>query len=177
MRRLVLFRHAKAVAADYDAGDHQRPLSSRGAQDAPRMGRYLADERIRPDLALVSDAQRTRDTFKLAASAFPEPIPVQLDARIYDESESWTELLQLVRGACDTVETLMVVGHNPSIGELASHLSGAGDRRVRADIRSKFPTSGVAVVEFDIDRWSDVRAHGGRLDRFVTPGLLGGIDD
>ena len=70
MRRLVLFRHAKAVPGDaHVGGDHKRPLSTRGTQDAPRMGRYLADERIQPDLALVSDAQRTQDTFTLAASA------------------------------------------------------------------------------------------------------------
>ena len=85
--------------------------------------------------------------------------------------------MQLVLGAGDAVNTLMVVGHNPSIGDLASQLSGSGDRRARADLRSKFPTSGIAILEFDVARWADVRGYGGHLDRFVTPAQLGGIDD
>lgn len=175
MRRLVIFRHSKAREADsWDEGDLARPLSTRGTQDAPLMGRYLADARIVPDLALVSDSKRTRDTFTLAADALGKPVPLKLEAGIYEESESWGELLRLVRGTDDGVETLMVVGHNPSIGDLAAQLSGYGDRHARASIRSKFPTSAIAIVEFDVSHWSDIRQQGGRLTRYVTPATLAG---
>lgn len=178
MRRLVIFRHSKARAADnWDDADHARPLSTRGKQDAPLMGRYLAKANIAPDLALVSDSMRTRETFDLAAAGYGKAIPLQLEEGIYEESESWGEILRLVRGTDDGVETLMVVGHNPSVGDLAAQLSGYGDRHARAAIRAKFPTSAIAIVEFDVSHWGEVRQQGGRLAGYVTPATLGGGPD
>ena len=72
MRQLVLLRHAKA-AVDSDTGeDFDRPLAARGREDAPVVGKALADEGADPQVVLVSDARRTRETWGLIAGAFPK---------------------------------------------------------------------------------------------------------
>jgi len=170
MRRLVILRHAKAVPHGA-APDFDRVLASRGLEDAAAVGRYLADEQILPDLALVSPALRTRQTWETAAPSLGDT-DVRFEDAIYDASPA--ALLHLVRQAPAAVRTLILVGHNPGTAQLARDLVGHGDRYAFARLRTKFPTAALAVLDFATDDWSSVGHGGGRLDRFVTPG---GDDD
>ncbi len=170
MKRLILLRHAKS---DWPAGldDLERPLNPRGREAAPRMGRYLAEEGLLPDLAVVSPAHRTRETFDLVAQALGdmagEQLHVKIDQRIYEAPPE--QLLQVVRETDDTIQTLLMVGHNPGTQELARRLTGFGDRYAFARLTQKYPTSGLTVFDFDIESWRDVTEREARLDRFVTP--------
>ncbi len=166
MKRLVIFRHAKAVPHGA-APDFDRALAERGLADAAAAGRYLADELILPDLALVSPSLRTRQTWERAAPALGE-VPVRFEDAIYDASAA--TLLHLARKAPASVRTLAIVGHNPGMSQLSRDLIGHGDRYALARLRTKFPTSGMAVLDFAVDDWSEIAFGGGRLDRFVTPG-------
>ena len=170
MKRLIVFRHAKAVPHGA-APDFDRALAPRGMHDAAATGRYLADELLIPDLALVSPALRTRQTWEEAAPALGT-VPVRLEATMYDAATG--ALLGLVQGVAADVRTLVIVGHNPGMGQLARDLVGHGDRYAFARLRAKFPTSAIAVLDFAVDDWARVALGGGRLDRFVTPG---GEDD
>ena len=170
MRRLVILRHAKAVPHGA-APDFDRALAGRGIEDAAAVGRYLAEEQILPDLALVSPALRTRQTWEGAAPALGG-VAVQFEDAIYDASA--TTLLHLVRKVAPSVRTLVVVGHNPGMAQLARDLVGHGDRYAFARLKTKFPTAALAVLDFAVDDWSELNHGGGRLDRFVTPG---GDDD
>jgi phosphohistidine phosphatase len=170
MKRLIVFRHAKAVPHG-SAPDFDRALASRGLGDAATVGRYLADELLIPDLALVSPALRTRQTWEQAARALG-PVPVKLETAMYDASTG--TLLGLVQGVGSDVRTVVLVGHNPGMAELSRDLVGHGDRYAFARMRAKFPTSGLAVLDFAVEEWGEVSPGGGRLDRFVTPG---GDDD
>lgn len=173
MKRLILLRHAKS---DWPAGldDLDRPLNPRGRAAAPRMGQYLTDEGLLPDLAIVSPAQRTRETFDLVAQALREHAgeepPVRVDRRIYEAPPE--QLLQSVRETDDTVRTLLMVGHNPGTQELARMLTGFGDRYAFSRLTQKYPTAGLTVLDFDVESWRDVAPREARLDRFVTPKAL-----
>ena len=76
------------------------------------------------------------------------------------------------------MKTLLMIGHNPGFEELAQRLTGHGDRYAAARMSQKYPTCGLAVLDFAVEDWRDVAGRGGRLDRFVTPASLGdGPDD
>jgi phosphohistidine phosphatase len=175
MLRLLLFRHAK-TAREAGGGDHDRPLTKRGEEDSKRIGRYLADEQLLPDLAIASDSRRTRQTLDLALQAAHQHPQTRLDRAVY-LAEPHT-LLDVVRRTPPEVGTLLIIGHAPGMGDLAALLTGFGDRYALARMNTKFPTSGLAVLDFSLDRWADVAERSGRLDRFVTPASLDpGLDD
>jgi phosphohistidine phosphatase len=169
MLRLLLFRHAK-TARESGGGDHDRPLTRRGEEDSKRIGRYLEDEQLLPDLVVASDSRRTRQTLDLALNAAHQHPQTRLDRTVY-LAEPHT-LLELIRRTPGDVRSLMMIGHNPGIADLAALLTGFGDRYAFARMNTKFPTSGLAVLDFAVERWPHVKEHGGRLDRFVTPASL-----
>jgi phosphohistidine phosphatase len=169
MLRLLLFRHAK-TARESGGGDHDRPLTKRGEEDSRRIGRYLGDEQLLPDLAIASDSRRTRQTLDIALKAANQHPQTRLDRAIY-LGEPHT-LLDLIRRTPPDVRALMIIGHAPGMADLAGLLTGFGDRYAFARMSAKFPTSGLAVLDFPVERWEEVKEHGGRLDRFVTPAAL-----
>ena len=165
MRRLILLRHAKS---DRPAGvaDHERPLNGRGRRAAPAVGAHLAQEGFRPDLALVSTATRTRETWEAVASLLGAP-EAKWHAEIYEAPAE--RILGVIRGAPDTAETVIVIGHNPGLGDLATTLAGAGPRKERARLATEFPTAAYAVIDFDVADWRAIAPGEGRLERFVRP--------
>ena len=170
MRRLMLLRHAKS---NWPTGvaDRERPLAARGREAAPVMGRYLADELLLPDLVLVSPARRTVETWDLVAPMLPSRPAVRFEPRIYEAGAD--RLLDVVQEIEGDVRALLLIGHNPGFADLATELTGHGDRYAAARIAQKYPTCGLAVLDFAVENWRDVAARGGRLDRFVTPASLG----
>lgn len=170
MLRLMLLRHAKSNWPE-GVADRDRPLATRGRENAPVMGRYLAEEGLLPDLVLVSPSLRTQETWRLVAPMLPQKPPSQTEPRIYEAP--YQRLLEVVQEVEGDVRTLLMVGHNPGSAELAALLTGGGDRSAAARMMQKYPTCGLAVLDFDVSDWRDVAARGGRLDRFETPASLG----
>ncbi|KFC67120.1 Phosphoglycerate/bisphosphoglycerate mutase [Bosea sp. LC85] len=170
MLRLLLLRHAKS---SWSTGltDRERPLAVRGREAAPAMGRYLAEEMLLPDLVLVSPARRTVETWELVGPMLPERPGSHLEPRIYESKPE--RLLQVVQDTEANVRTLLMIGHNPGLEELAAKLIGHGDRYAAARMAQKYPTCGLVVLDFAVEDWRDVAPRGGRLDRFVTPASLG----
>ncbi|MCJ2143390.1 SixA phosphatase family protein [Methylobacterium sp. E-066] len=165
MRRLILLRHAKS---DRPAGvaDHERPLNDRGRRAAPAVGAHLAEAGFRPDLALVSTATRTRETWEAVSTALGAP-EVRFHREIYEAPSE--RILGVIRGAPDAAETVIVVGHNPGLGDLAAALAGEGPRKERTRLATEFPTAAYAVIDFETDTWSAIGPGQGRLERFVRP--------
>ena len=164
-RHLILFRHAKS---EWPAGvaDYDRPLSARGRNDAPAMARWLAGEGYPPSLALVSTARRTQETWRLA-SAELGPVPRQDEASIYEAPTA--RLLDLVRATEPPVMTLLVLGHNPGMEDLASLLMRDDGGEAGTRLRTKFPTAGIAVLSLPVEDWQDAAPHTAALERFATP--------
>jgi phosphohistidine phosphatase len=144
MRRLILFRHAKTEARPPGREDFDRVLVERGRADAALMGAVLARAGFAPDLALVSPAARARETWELAAPAFPRT-RVEFREGLYDATAE--EVAAEVIHDTETAESVMVVGHNPSLQELAVNLLIENDGAA-VDIErlsAGFPTAAAAV--------------------------------
>ena len=165
MRHLLILRHAKAVP--HRSGDIDRELTNRGRREAGLMGRQILARGLLPDLALVSPSTRTRETIALAMAQWPAPAPLQIDRAIYLAEAP--ALLDVLRAAPDAPQTLMIVGHNPGLAELALNLTGGGDPQARMRMMEGFPTGALAVMEVPADHWGELSFHGARLKAFITP--------
>lgn len=173
MRRLILLRHAKSDWPD-GVADPERPLAPRGRASAPRIGTYIAHEELVADRVLVSPARRTRETWDLVAAQLPPVKVVASEPRVYDASAA--RLLAVLRDQPREAHSVMLVGHNPGLADLASLLATSGPAAHLSKMMEKFPTGGLAVIDLPIDEWSAIVPGSGRLDRFVTPRDLPGSD-
>jgi len=171
VKRLLLLRHAKAVPAAPGVEDHDRGLLPRGRQDALKVGRYLANEDLEPEVILASTSRRTAETTDLLTGELSGTRRIDyLEGLYLAEPEI---MLSIVRLAPDSTKSLMVVGHNPGLEHLATSLAREPVKRKERDrfeaIGEKFPTAALAVLEFDVMRWRDVAAGEGALKDFVRP--------
>lgn len=164
--RLMLLRHAKSSRPE-GVDDHDRPLSGRGRGSSKKMGGYLASQGLVPDEVLTSTARRALETWHLARPAFNGTIDCRCAHLIYDASPEM--LLDAIRETPSRIETLLVVGHNPGLHELAVRLVGTGDVSDRERLERKLPTAGLVVFDFTGADWREVRPGTGELERFVTP--------
>jgi phosphohistidine phosphatase len=153
MPTLIVLRHAKAASAP-DTPDIDRPLAERGRRDAARAGKELRAANLLPGQVVCSTALRTRQTLeRLALDA-----PVDFESRVYGGDAE--EILDILREQGGDPQTLLLVGHNPSMHQLVLGLTGTSDQG--------FPTSATAVIEFD-GGWSDLWPGAGRLRSLWTP--------
>jgi len=171
-RRLLLLRHAKSDWGEPPEDDHERPLARRGRQAARRVGEELARLRIEPEQILCSSARRTRETLELVRPHLPETAAFSVDSRLYLASPE--ALLARIADVDDRVRTLLVVGHNPGLAELATRLAAGGDEQALARLRRKFPTGALADLRIEAARWRDLARLRGTLAAFVCPRELDG---
>ncbi|NPC96326.1 histidine phosphatase family protein [Nocardioides sp. zg-DK7169] len=159
-------RHAQAES--HGPSDHERELAPRGRRDARAGGEWLAARGITPDAALVSAALRTRETWESLATG----AGWDLDAAAFDEglySAGAEAALDLVRGTDDDVRTLVLIGHNPTVGVLAQQLDdGQGDPEASVAMLGGYPTAATTVFEVG-SGWSDLGAEGARVVAFHVP--------
>jgi phosphohistidine phosphatase len=169
MRRLILFRHAKAQPRGAGEDDFDRPLAPRGREDAAIVGRALAKHGLAPDLALVSPARRTSETWISAQSAFP-PAKTELAPVLYDATPE--AIREAIDGAADRCDTLIVIGHNPGLHEVAVDLlaEAAATTAEIEPVAARFPTATAAVYAID-------EAGRARLDGLYLARELGGEGD
>jgi phosphohistidine phosphatase len=170
MRRLLLLRHAKAESSEPGMEDRGRTLIERGRKDAARIGVYMASHALVPDRVMLSPAARTQETWKSTAAAFrPAPAAMSVE-RLYDATPH--AIFAVIKEAPAAAHTLMVIGHNPGLHELALMLIASGDIDARERLREKLPTSGLVIIDFAFDDWSKLHPQSGRLERFVSPKTL-----
>lgn len=164
MRTLVLLRHAKS---DYPPGvpDHDRPLAARGRRDAPEAGAWLAAHCPPPDRVLVSSAKRAQETWALAAPHLGSYGTVVSESRIYEAAGSALAALVSALPAEDL--TVVMVGHNPGLEDLAASLVRGGDADAQQRMLTKYPTNGIAVLRSP-GEWTDL-VRGADLVDFVAP--------
>ena len=169
MRRLLLLRHAKA-APPAGGDDHERALTDRGREDGRRIGDLIAAKGLVPDLLIYSSAERTRETAEIVATNWPKRVKSVAEDGLYEASRQF--ILLKIRTAPDRAGVVMIVGHNPAIGELANQLTAAGPKDDRTRMAGAFPTCGLAVLDFSTEHWANITPHAARLVRFVTPADL-----
>ncbi len=170
MLRLLLLRHAKAEQ-DSGEGDFARALTARGRNDALKMGRRPRHSCLLPDLVLCSPAKRTAETFELLVSELAKMPRVEFLKSLY--LASLRKIFDAVRDAPQDVKSVMVVGHNPGMEELADRLArkpqSKAESERRETLREKFPTCTLAVLDFDVAAWGEIEPGTGTLTDFLRP--------
>lgn len=162
-RTLVLVRHAKAEQV-LGRPDHDRALTERGRRDARAAGEWLRRHDIVPELVICSTSVRTRETWDAMAKGGCHTEFVEYRRAVYQGGT--TSVLETVREDAGEVETVVVVGHAPSIPELAALLTdGEGSRDAHAALSDGFPTSGIAVLRYP-GHWADLDLGDATLERF-----------
>lgn len=171
MKRLLLLRHAKAVPGTTKSGDHGRPLNERGRADAPRMGVAMQHRRYLPDQVLCSTSKRTLETWEHVAPELDGKPEVSFSDELY--LAPWKLIAGAVRSLPRTSNVVLVIGHNPGLEDCARALArkprSEGERQRFDALMDKFPTSALAVIDFDIDAWSDIASGAGALVDYVRP--------
>jgi phosphohistidine phosphatase len=164
MKRLYLLRHAKSSWDDPTLADQDRPLAPRGRRAAKVMAKHLRRNGISPELVLCSPSRRTRQTLKRIAPSLGKNAEVQIEPELYAASAA--TLLGKLQRVPDEVDSVMLIGHNPGIQDLALSLARAGSES--AKVRSKFPTAALATLELDAT-WRELGPGSAELVSFAKP--------
>lgn len=165
--QLVLLRHAKAEPAG-SLDDQMRPLALKGRSQATGVGGSLAATGLVPDAVLVSTALRTRQTWDLVRAGLGVPPEVAtLSDDVY--TAGVRSLLGLLRQTDESVGTLLVVGHEPTVSQTAAALAGPGsDEAAVARVRVGVPTATYSVLEIS-GAWADLEPDAARLLTVISP--------
>jgi len=170
MLRLMLFRHAKSSWAKAGLADIDRPLAPRGRRQAARMAQAMAETGLLPARIVCSTALRARQTLarmlETLLPELPEAAEIVISGDLYGAGGDYQPV---IAGRPDAASPLMLVGHNPAIEMTALALCGTGETAKREAMRAKFPTSALAVIDFDAESWAGARPGTGRLVDFLTP--------
>ena len=157
-RELLILRHAKS---DWDAsygGDHERPLAQRGIKAARKVGRFLRDRSLVPDLIFTSSAVRAHTTVQIACEAGAWEAPIEVRPNLYGASVG--EWLAEVANAPATVQRLLVAGHEPTCSSVLLHFTGVDKRVV---------TAAVAAIDVEADNWSELSRENCVLRFLIRP--------
>ncbi|HEX8511567.1 MAG TPA: histidine phosphatase family protein [Allosphingosinicella sp.] len=166
MKHLTLLRHAKSGWDDPVSRDFDRPLNPRGRKAARTVGAEMKAQGLAFDLVLASPARRVVETLGEVSAGYGSLGP-QFDQRLYLASSGI--LMEIVRATPDSVERLLLVGHNPGLEELALGLSRRDEGGLRGEVEVKYPTGTVAELALPAGRWAEVLQGSGKLVRFIRP--------
>ncbi len=171
MKAVYLLRHAKSDWAEAGLKDHERPLSERGKKAAPQMAAYIKSKKYRPDLILCSTARRTVETYDALKEVLGDSVSVRFEDSLYLAEPR--HLMDRLRWLDDAVKSVMIIGHNPGIAQLALQLTQSPkdgeEEKIHKRMREKFSTGALAVIRLPIKAWADLKEGHGRLADFMRP--------
>lgn len=170
LKTLLLLRHAKSSWDEPFRSDHDRPLAKRGRKAAPLMGMFMAETDLVPDLVLCSTARRAQETWALASDHLGASCQVEILEDLYHASVP--SLISMLQEVPDTVNKVLMVGHNPTFEDLAMTLVGSGKGEAERELGQKFPTGALAVIDFPDGGWPEIDMRTGYLREFVKPRSL-----
>lgn len=167
MKTLILQRHAKSDWSNAGLEDHDRPLNERGKKDAPLMAKFLAKQDIKPQQVLSSTAVRAVETARAhLKSGLITKNELEFAKELYQfDGSTYPELIKKLPNHLDTV---MLIGHNPSLEILAGLIVGTYAFPIR------ITTSSLHVFELTIDDWTDFKSGCGQLQWSIGPRMLKG---
>ena len=168
MKILGILRHAKSSWEDLDVRDFDRVLNGRGHKGAMLMGQHMQRHGLRYEQLIASTAERARETLADINAVTNILPPAQWDERLYLASPG--TIMDVLREAKGGARSILVSGHNPGLQELVLELArDEGDDPALDEITRKFPTAAYAVLELEIDEWSELAPGCGRLVHFARP--------
>lgn len=160
MKTLYLIRHAKSAWDEIGISDFERDLNKRGRRDLPFMAERLKHFGVLPDLILCSPAKRAKKTAKCIAKTISyDKEKIQYEDSLYDSTyQSYRYLLDTID---DSIDSVFIVAHNPTLTEMGERLSGA--------ILTNIPTCSIVCIEFDVKSFRDIKEEGGKIIFFDYP--------
>lgn len=161
---LYLLRHAKSDWDDQALADRDRPLAPRGRKAASALAGHIERSGISPALVLCSPARRTMDTLRLISGSFRDPVEILVEEDLYGAGMG--ELLRRLRRVDEATPSVMLIGHNPAIHELAVALARSVDDLEQ--LKRKFPTGAMATLAVP-GAWKDLGADPADLLEFALP--------
>lgn len=165
MHQLLLLRHAKSSWDDPKLADRDRPLSKKGRRAAGAMRNAMRELGLCPDVVLVSPSRRTLETLAALEPWDETPLLEPVEALYLASAQ---QLFEVLRGVNETVRSLLLIGHNPGMHELATALAGRAPNEAARRLAGSFPTA--ALAEFALaGPWQAIEQGGGWLVRFLTP--------
>jgi phosphohistidine phosphatase len=165
VKRLYLLRHAKSSWKERALADHDRPLAGRGRRAAKAIGRHQREQGIEPELVLCSTATRARQTLERIE---PGDCEVRFERELYGATAD--ALLARLHDVPEAVGSVMLIGHNPALQELALELAQPSPKL--REVEAKFPTAALATLAFAGD-WRALDRGGAALVALVRPRDLG----
>jgi phosphohistidine phosphatase len=169
-KTLLLLRHAKSSWSDPGLADRDRPLADRGRRAAELIGRYMQDHGIRPALVLCSPARRAQDTLAIVWPLLGADVEVRVENGIY--SADADDVLGRLQSVPSSIASVMVVGHNPTLHDLAIALAADGDHDALSQLRVKFPTGALAALDLGGAEWAELGPGDAYLSSLVLPRQL-----
>lgn len=167
MKKIVILRHAKSSWDNPALDDHDRPLNGRGTSAAPVIGEWLKSRNHLPDAVLCSSSKRTLQTVNGIRSVIPRLPKPEVERALYHASPE--ELRARLTALPKNVHTVMVVGHQPGLGSLVRKLSNGHEQRRCKRAYEHFPTAAAAVLEIDLEDWSELDFETARFVDFAKP--------
>jgi phosphohistidine phosphatase len=168
VRRLWLLRHAKSSWDHPGLPDSDRPLAARGRRAAELLAAHVAASDVRPAMVLCSSSLRTRQTLAAILPALGDALEIRIERALYGAGPA--ELLERLRRVPNRASSVMLIGHNPGIQDLALGLAAGGP--ALAALEERFPTGALATVEIAVERWRDVADGKATATALVTPRSL-----
>lgn len=163
MKTLVLLRHGKSSWVHKALRDFDRPLTPRGRGAAELMGEELQRRGLRFDLVLASPARRAAETLRLFEGAFGTSLNIRFDEDVY--AASWRTLLKIIQRTDRKIGSLLIVGHNPGLQNLAVELASPDD----AGMANHFPTATAVILNLPAKNWKEVQPGSGTVELFLKP--------
>ena len=145
MKTLLIMRHAKSSNKDTDITDHERPLNKRGKLAAPRIGRLLKEEGLKPDFILSSSAKRARMTADAVADQCGYEGEIRVSTDLYDTGPG--AFFRVFQSLPEEAQRVLVIGHNPGLEELLEALT----KQVK-----NLPTASIVQVDLPIQSWREI---------------------
>ncbi|RDH83890.1 MAG: hypothetical protein DIZ80_07070 [endosymbiont of Galathealinum brachiosum] len=162
MKTVLFARHAKSNWGQEGISDFERPLNSQGEVDAPAMASYLEQCGYVIHQILSSDAARAMATATEYKNHLTPQIDILTEHSLYLASH--LDIADVVKNISAKNSTVMIVGHNPGMSEIVDYyVDGSVD---------DMPTCSVAIVQFDVSNWKDVKVASGDLLAFEYPKKL-----
>ncbi len=167
-RTVILLRHGKSSWSDSTLADIDRPLAPRGERASRKLAKYMRRKRIQPALVLCSPSLRTRQTLEAIESSLGKRCAVEVVPQLYAASEQ--ELLERLQALPESVSSVMLIGHNPGLHNLALVLASRGADLPR--LEEKLPTGALATLVVHSESWTTLSPGEAELVEYVVPRQL-----
>ncbi len=166
-KQLAILRHARSDWGEAGLKDFDRPLNARGREAAETMGKEIAKRGWSFDVILSSPSARTRETL--------ERIGLADRARWVDDIYLASEatLLGLIRSLPLEAKSALIVGHNPGLHDLVLDLAQEDAKGLRLRVLGKYPTAALALLDLEIESWTDAEPGCGKIAELLLPRELG----